>query len=191
MHQGEAPGGNDRWTPVYAAFVQHAWNPETDRFRNFMAFDRTWLEEAGSDDSSARALWSLGVAARDGRNAELRDWAAALFGRTGDHAVQFTFPRSRAFAILGATALAEIRPGDPLANRILTLHGEALGHDLDTDTVQRNLDDLTGKVTGDLPLGIHIDSSQVTDSGVVVKFSTRDAAIPSSSSSSNGCFDSL
>ncbi|MGV0747416.1 LmeA family phospholipid-binding protein [Mycolicibacter heraklionensis] len=68
---------------------------------------------------------------------------------------------------------------------------EALGHDLDTDTVQRNLNDLTGKVTGDLPLGIHIDSSQVTDSGVVVKFSTRDAAIPSSSSSSNGCFDSL
>lgn len=66
---------------------------------------------------------------------------------------------------------------------------EALGHDLDTDTVQRNLDDLTGKVTNDLPLGIHIDSSQVTDSGVVVKFSTRNATIPASSSSQ--CFASL
>ncbi|ORA79179.1 hypothetical protein BST28_12730 [Mycolicibacter kumamotonensis] len=66
---------------------------------------------------------------------------------------------------------------------------EALGHDLDTDTVQRNLDDLTAKVTGDLPLGIHIDSSQVTDSGVVVKFSTRNAAIPASSSSQ--CFARL
>lgn len=66
---------------------------------------------------------------------------------------------------------------------------EALGQDLDTDTVQRNLDDLTAKVTGDLPLGIHIDSSEVTDSGVVVKFSTRNAAIPASSSSQ--CFASL
>jgi hypothetical protein len=66
---------------------------------------------------------------------------------------------------------------------------EALGHDLDTDTVQRNLDDLTAKVTGDLPLGIHIDSSQVTDSGVVVKFSTRNATIPASSSSQ--CFARL
>lgn len=66
---------------------------------------------------------------------------------------------------------------------------EALGHDLDTDTVQRNLDDLTDKVTGDLPLGIHIDSSQVTDSGVVVKFSTRNATIPASSSSQ--CFARL
>jgi hypothetical protein len=66
---------------------------------------------------------------------------------------------------------------------------EALGKDLDTDTVQRNLDDLTGKVTKDLPLGIHIDSSQVTDSGVVVKFSTQNATIPASSSSQ--CFASL
>ncbi|MDD7811726.1 DUF2993 domain-containing protein [Mycobacterium sp. CSUR Q5927] len=66
---------------------------------------------------------------------------------------------------------------------------EALGKDLDTETVQRNLDDLTGKVTGDLPLGIHIDSSQVTDSGVVVKFSTQNATIPASSSSQ--CFARL
>lgn len=60
---------------------------------------------------------------------------------------------------------------------------QALGQDLDTDTVQRHLDDLTAKVTNDLPLGIHIDSSQVTDSGVVVKFSSQNATIPASSSS--------
>lgn len=66
---------------------------------------------------------------------------------------------------------------------------EALGRDLDTETVQQNLDSLTAKVTNDLPLGIHIDSSQVTDSGVVVKFSTRDATIPVSSSSQ--CFAKL
>lgn len=66
---------------------------------------------------------------------------------------------------------------------------EALGQDLDTDTVQSNLDNLTGKVTNDLPLGIHIDSTQVTDSAVVVKFSTKDANIPVSSSSQ--CFAKL
>jgi len=66
---------------------------------------------------------------------------------------------------------------------------EALGHDLDTDTVQRRLDELTAKVTGDLPLGIHLDSVEVTDTGVVVKFSTRDAAL--SGQSSSQCFDSL
>jgi glycosyltransferase involved in cell wall biosynthesis len=28
-----------RWGMVYAAFIQHAWNPEAQRFRNFMNFD--------------------------------------------------------------------------------------------------------------------------------------------------------
>ncbi len=31
-------------TSRFAAFVQHAWNPDTRRFRNFMSFDRRWLE---------------------------------------------------------------------------------------------------------------------------------------------------
>ncbi|MGV0624328.1 LmeA family phospholipid-binding protein [Mycolicibacter minnesotensis] len=66
---------------------------------------------------------------------------------------------------------------------------EALGRDLDTDSVQRRLDELTAKVTDDLPLGIHLDSVEVTDSAVVVKFSTRNADIPASSSSE--CFGSL
>ena len=32
-------------TARFAAFVQHAWNPDTRRFRNFMSFDRSWLED--------------------------------------------------------------------------------------------------------------------------------------------------
>lgn len=27
---------------IYASFIQHAWNEEVKRFRNFMRFDRTW-----------------------------------------------------------------------------------------------------------------------------------------------------
>ncbi len=38
-----------------AAFLNHAWNPESGRFRNFMGFDRRWLDEGGSDDCCARA----------------------------------------------------------------------------------------------------------------------------------------
>ena len=51
-------------TARLAAFVQHAWNPDTRRFRNFMSFDRRWLEETGSEDSHGRTLWALGECAR-------------------------------------------------------------------------------------------------------------------------------
>lgn len=122
----------DRWTPVYAAFVDHAWNSAADRFRNFMSFDRRWLEEAGSEDSSARTLWSIAIAARDGRSAGLREWAECLFDRALSHAHAFVSPRASAFAVLAAAAMIEARPGHGGARRLLADRGEALAETLAT-----------------------------------------------------------
>ena len=65
----------------------------------------------------------------------------------------------------------------------------ALGHQLDTSTVQQELDALTSKATKDYPLGIHADTVQVTDAGVVAAFSSQNADIPSGGS--NPCFAKL
>src|SRR3979411_3152492 len=51
-------------TARFAAFVQHAWNPATKRFRNFMGFNRPWPEDAGAEESHGRTLWALGECAR-------------------------------------------------------------------------------------------------------------------------------
>ena len=45
----------------YLAFVSHAFNKASGRFRNFMSYSRQWLEECGSEDSHGRALWALGT----------------------------------------------------------------------------------------------------------------------------------
>jgi len=116
----------DQWTPIYAAFVQHAWNPGANRFRNFMGFDRRWLEEAGSEDSSARTLWSLAVTARDGRHADLRDWATRLFNEALPHAHAFTSPRATAFACLAASAMLDAMTGDEAARKFLNDRGQVL-----------------------------------------------------------------
>lgn len=116
----------DRWTPVYAAFVQHAWNAATGSFRNFMAFDRSWLEDRGSEDSFGRTLWSIGVTARDARRPQFRRWATSLFDQVASHALSLGAPRARAFAILGAAAMAEAHPGHPIALRILRDFGADL-----------------------------------------------------------------
>lgn len=120
----------DRWTPIYAAFVQHAWNPDANRFRNFMGFDRQWLEAAGSEDSSARTLWSLGVTMRDGRHADLRDWAASLLGQTLPHAWAFASPRASAFACLAASAMLDAAPDDEAARALLEDRGQFLAEGL-------------------------------------------------------------
>ncbi|NYT41201.1 glycosyltransferase [Sphingomonas sp. R-74633] len=123
----------DKWTSVYAAFVQYAWNQDLRRFRNFMNFDRTWCEDVGSEDSNGRALWALGVTARDARALKHRDWASALFDATASIALELGSPRARAFAMLGAAAMLDAHPGHTLSREILTRFGEELIDLLDSN----------------------------------------------------------
>ncbi|MDT7795431.1 MAG: hypothetical protein QOD59_4872 [Mycobacterium sp.] len=53
-----------------------------------------------------------------------------------------------------------------------------LGFTLPQETVQPALDAFSKQLTDNYPLGIHADSVQVTDSGVVGQFSTQNASIP-------------
>jgi hypothetical protein len=53
-----------------------------------------------------------------------------------------------------------------------------LGFTLPRDTLQPALDAFTSQLTKNYPLGVHADSVQVTDTGVVSKFSTKNATIP-------------
>ena len=110
----------DKWTTIYASFVQYAWNPEQRRFRNFMNFDRTWCEDSGSEDSNGRALWALGVTARDARTRKHRDWATMMFDMTASVAFELGSPRAQSFAMLGAAAMLDASPGHQLAQAILS-----------------------------------------------------------------------
>jgi glycosyltransferase involved in cell wall biosynthesis len=117
---GEEPLA-DIFTTRFASFIQHAWNPDTGRFRNFMGFDRRWLEEKGSEDSHGRTVWALGECARSDVSASRRRWAAALF-RDGLRAVEgFSSPRAWAFALLGLDAYCDMVRSDPDAQRARTV----------------------------------------------------------------------
>lgn len=91
-------------TSRFAAFIQHAWNPDTLRFRNFMSYDRRWLEAQGSEDSHGRTLWALGKCACDDPDPARRRWAAALFITALSPVEHFSSPRAWAFTLLGLNA---------------------------------------------------------------------------------------
>jgi glycosyltransferase involved in cell wall biosynthesis len=91
-------------TTIFAAFIQDAWNPVTRRFRNFLSFERRWLEDSGSEDSHGRALWALGECARNDVNPSRRRWAAGLFAEAAPSAEAFQSPRAWAFTLLGLAA---------------------------------------------------------------------------------------
>ena len=83
----------------YMTFLWHAFNDKTGRFRNFLTYDRTWLEESGSEDSHGRALWSVGTVLGNTKDAGLRGAAGRLFEKAFPAASSFTSPRAWAFSI--------------------------------------------------------------------------------------------
>ena len=120
---------SDAMAMRFASFVQHAWNPDAGRFRNFMSFDRRWLEETGSEDSHGRTLWALGAVAACREQTPRRDWAAALFAEALPVVESFRSPRAWAFTLLGLAHYRLRAPRDPairrmqglLADRLLTI----------------------------------------------------------------------
>lgn len=119
---------SDKITTRFAAFIQHAWNPDTKRFRNFMSYDRRWLEPQGSEDSHGRTLWALGKCASEDSSPSRRRWAAALFHTALSPVESFSSPRAWAFTLLGLNAYLTRVADDPadhmrtlLADRLLRL----------------------------------------------------------------------
>lgn len=111
---------------VYASFIQHAWNPQARRFRNFMRFDRSWCEDIGSEDSNGRALWALGQTAEFAPDPNLREWALRWFDEVSVALADAAAPRATAFCMLGAAAVLRRSGQHPQAEGILDDGGDLL-----------------------------------------------------------------
>jgi hypothetical protein len=96
----------------YLGFLWHAFNPQANRFRNFMSYDRRWLEEVGSEDSHGRALWALGTAIARSKRESFQGMAGRLFEAALPAIADFISPRAWAFALLGIQNYLRRYPGD-------------------------------------------------------------------------------
>jgi hypothetical protein len=114
LGSGEAPQLSSR----YLAFVWYAFNAKTGRFRNFMDYQRRWLEERGSDDSYGRALWSLGTVLGRSNIPALYSMAEWLFEQALPAIVETTSPRAWAFALIGTHEYLGRFAGDRMAGQV-------------------------------------------------------------------------
>jgi glycosyltransferase involved in cell wall biosynthesis len=96
----------------YLAFLWLAFHSDTGRFRNFLGYNRKWLEDVGSEDSHGRALWALGTVLGHSQDAGLRGATGRLFEAAMPATITFGSPRAWAFSILGMQAYLDWFPGD-------------------------------------------------------------------------------
>ena len=103
---------------TYAAFLNHAFDRKLGRFRNFMSFERHWLEEIGSEDCQGHALWALGLCVAQAGQGSFQMLAAQLFEQALPVAAEFTSPRAWAFTLIGIDEYLQRFGGDRRTNQI-------------------------------------------------------------------------
>jgi len=111
-------GGAFELASRYLAFIGYAFNTETGRFRNFMDYQRNWLEESGSDDSHGRTLWALGTVLGRSNTPALQSMAGWVLEQALPAILKTTSPRAWAFAIIGIHEYLRRFEGDRRANQV-------------------------------------------------------------------------
>lgn len=99
----------------YLAFVSHAFDRATGRFRNFLSYARHWLEPCGSEDSHGRALWALGAIIGRTGDPGRQSLAGDLFHAGLPAVTAFTSPRAWAYVLLGIDEYLRAFGGDSTA----------------------------------------------------------------------------
>ncbi|MGC9452515.1 MAG: glycosyltransferase [Oceanipulchritudo sp.] len=158
---------------TYISFLHHAFNEETGRFRNFMGYDRRWLEEVGSEDSHGRAVWGLGEAVALAESADIRDAARAVFERALPALAEFTFPRTWSFALGGIHAYLTRYSGDSEVRRVRETLADKLFEKYKQNAtdewpwIEDRLTYANGKIAQALILcGRHMDRAEMLQAGL-------------------------
>ncbi len=111
-------------------FLQYAYDAPAMGMRNFMSYDRRWLDEPHLGDHVGRAVWGLGEVIVGCRQASIAEPAIRLFDELLPSVERCEFPRSIAYGLLGIARASELL-GDRLddlqrrlANRLLDAYRE-------------------------------------------------------------------
>ena len=115
---GEAGLPSAKSAGFYLSFLEHAFNPETGRFKNFLGYDRRWNETAGSEDCHGRALWALGTVLGRSQDQGCRGAAGRLFEFSLPAVLAFSSPRAWAYTLLGVQQYLTSYPGDRDAQKV-------------------------------------------------------------------------
>lgn len=100
------------------AFLFHAWDREASGMRNFMDYDRRWLDPPHTGDHVGRAAWALGAVIADESVREEAGPSLSLLAEMQPCLERADTPRQAAYAILGLTRPEPKVLTDPLLNAL-------------------------------------------------------------------------
>jgi len=89
-----------RLIDTYLSFLLHMQRAD-GKMHNFLSYDRSFLDDEGSEDCVGRTLWACGYVIDSELPSEKKLLAKEIFDRAFSWACSFKSPRADAYAILG------------------------------------------------------------------------------------------
>ncbi|WP_420460136.1 glycosyltransferase family 4 protein [Neolewinella sp.] len=100
-----------RLSDTYISYILHAQNLD-GTFRNFMAYDRRFIERHGSEDSYGRAIWGVSYCLAHPVRADQRPLLHEVFTRAIGHLEGMRSPRTIAYGVLSLSYYLDYQPTD-------------------------------------------------------------------------------
>jgi len=97
--------------PIYLSYI-HYMQTEDGNFRNFLSFNRQYLDEIGSEDSFGRTVWALGYLIGCAASNSYREFAMEIFHKSFPHFKALKHLRGMANTIIGISLYLKVVPGD-------------------------------------------------------------------------------
>ncbi len=108
----------NRLTSIYLSFIDYAYNPVTGKFRNFMNYERQWLDKEGSEDSIGRTAWALGYTSAYTNVCNFYHHSNYLFEKVLASADTLTHPRALSYVALGLSHHAKVHEEPAMIERL-------------------------------------------------------------------------
>lgn len=104
--------------PVYLSYIHYMQNQD-GTFRNFLSYDRRFLDEVGSEDSFGRAIWSLGYLLNHAPNDSYYQMGRLIYFDASPNFEKLQTLRGIANTMIGISYYLRSNPSDDSMTRIL------------------------------------------------------------------------
>jgi glycosyltransferase involved in cell wall biosynthesis len=112
--------------PIYLSYVHYMQNKD-GTFRNFLSFNRNFLDETGSEDSFGRTIWALGYLLANAPNDAYYQTGKLIFFDASPNFEKLQSIRGIANAMLGISYYLRSNPSDDsMTERLRNLAGKLI-----------------------------------------------------------------
>lgn len=105
--------------PIYMSYIHYMQNPD-GTFRNFLSFNRNYLDEIGSEDAFGRTIWALGYLLKNPPNDAYLQTGKLVFFNAVQHFEKINSIRGIANTIIGISYYLSSCPDDEGMKKILS-----------------------------------------------------------------------